>query len=217
MDSSFTFFISWSGGKDSCLALYRAMQRGGKPLYLLTMMDESGRISRSHHIPLSVLQSQSDSLGVPLLVRSSLWETYEEVFSNTLKELKGNGIDSGVFGDIDLEEHRAWNQKVCSANNITDIHPLWQIDRTTILKNFLEAGFQATIVAAKDNCLSPIFLGRSINNSTIAEIESLGLDACGENGEFHTIVTDGPLFSYPINLSCSEKTLHDGYWFLNPS
>ena len=106
------FFCSWSGGKDSCLALYNAICQGGKPRFLLTMLVEDGKRSRAHGLPVTVLEKQDSAMGIPLRVRSTSWDDYEQTFISALMEFKKDGVQAGVFGDIDLEAHLQWTQRV---------------------------------------------------------------------------------------------------------
>lgn len=208
------FFCSWSGGKDSCLALYRIMQKGGIPRALLTMMADDGERSRSHGLPVRLLQEQSRSLGIPLYTYATSWDNYEKIFISALNAIKGKDIHTGVFGDIDLEAHRAWVERVCHTSEITAWEPLWQNSRRELFEELLEAGFQMTIVAVKDSVLSQEYLGRIIDVNILDDFERLGIDISGENGEYHTVVTGGPIFSFQIHLLKKEKILSNGYWFL---
>jgi len=210
---NYSFFSSWSGGKDSCLALYRAIQAEGEPRILLTMLVEDEERSRSHGLPVSVIQQQSAALGIPLVVRGASWSNYEEKFTRAISEFKENGIDTGVFGDIDLEDHRVWVERVCSSVNIRASLPLWLEPRRNLVEEFIRLGFKATIIAVKDGVLDRKFLGKELDETVVSELESLGVDAAGEEGEFHTVVTDGPIFSAPIKLELKEQVLRDGYWF----
>ena len=209
------FFCSWSGGKDSCLALYRAVLKGGRPACLLTMLTEGGEKSRSHGLPLSVLQNQARALGIPLVVRSASWEDYTSVFTEVLREFKSRQIDNGVFGDIDIDDHLQWVEDVCKPIGITPHHPLWQRPRKQLLKDFLGAGFKATIVVVQASKLDKSFLGRELDADLLEEIEAQGADAAGENGEYHTVVTNGPIFSAPLSIRFGEPFEEDGYWFIN--
>jgi len=211
------FFCSWSGGKDSCLALYRAIKEGGRPRLLLTMLTEGGERSRSHGLHITVIENQAEALGIPLITRSATWNDYEREFISALCELKKDGIESGVFGDIDIDDHRKWVERVCSSASIKPYLPLWEKARRGLLEELLEAGFTITIVAVQDGVLDKRFLGKVLNASVIEEIEREGIDASGEEGEYHTVVTDGPIFSHPIHLEIGKQVLHDGYWFLNVS
>jgi diphthine-ammonia ligase len=209
------FFCSWSGGKDSNLALYRAIQQGGKPQFLLTIFREDGERSHSHGLPISVLQQQADALGIPLVTRNASWSDYTSVFSSTVQQFKEQGIQYGVFGDIDIEEHRQWCQEVCHSADMAAIHPLWQSDRNDLLDEFLDLNFKATIVTLKQDYLQHGWLGKQLTQEIIDQMNKAGIDACGENGEYHTVVTGGPLFSTEIDLQMHGQEFHDGYWFLN--
>ncbi|MGI6434609.1 MAG: diphthine--ammonia ligase [Syntrophomonadaceae bacterium] len=209
------FFCSWSGGKDSCLALYRAIQKGGQPKCLFTMFAEGGEKSRSHGLPLEVLQCQARALGIPLVVRSASWQDYTPVFTETLREFKSRDIKTGVFGDIDIEDHLQWVEAVCRPIGIKPYHPLWKQPRKKLLADFLEAGFKATVVVVQESKLDRSLLGRELTPAVLDEIEAQGADAAGENGEYHTIVTDGPIFAQPIIIRYKEPFSEDGYGYLN--
>jgi uncharacterized protein (TIGR00290 family) len=209
------FFCSWSGGKDSALAFCKAVREGGRPQMLLTMLHEDGERSRSHGLPISVFKSQASSLGVPLMLRSATWDDYEAVFMDALSELKGMGVSAGVFGDIDIEEHREWVHKVCRSAGLRPYHPLWGQDRRALLDELLKEGFEATIVAVNKDALDKDFLGKRITRDVINQLESQGVDASGERGEYHSVVTNGPLFSRPIKISTNKIHERDGYLFLD--
>lgn len=247
------FFCSWSGGKDSCLSLYKAVQAGGIPAALITMMTEGGERSRSHGLRMDVIRAQADALGIPLVTRSASWGTYEQVFREAVREFAGQGITTGVFGDIDLDEHLEWCVRVCGEAGATAVHPLWKMDRMDAVREFLGAGFQAHIVAMKDGLgdgaatrsnssepgpgsdgggtLGGVGVSAARSNGAGTDLLSLlgkpfdlhvvdlmvrhGIDACGEVGEFHTVVTGGPLFKKPLRLQFGEPILRDGYWFVD--
>lgn len=207
-------FCSWSGGKDACLALYRSMREGGTPLYLLTTLDEDGKRSRGHKLPVELYVKQAASLGIPLITRATSWEGYEKVLLSTLGDMEKDGVEIGVFGDIDLEEHLEWIERVCSHTGIRARFPLWKTGRRELLEELIDAGFTATVIAVKDGVLDEEFLGRTLTRDTVKEMEMAGIDASGEAGEYHTFVTDGPIFSEPIRLRTAGRVLRDGYWYL---
>ena len=211
------FVCSWSGGKDSCLALYRAMQVGARPAFLLSMLREDGLRSRSHGLPREILQAQADSLGIPLVTKTASWDDYESTFIVALEELKDAGVQVGVFGDIDIDQHRLWEEKVCDAAGIDAYLPLWKAPRLVLLGEFLLLGFDATIVTVNSEKLGKAYLGKLIGLELVKEFVSLGIDPSGEKGEYHTVVTNGPIFSEPVRLKPGEQSLHDGYWFLDVS
>ena len=208
------FFCSWSGGKDSCLALYHAIRSGGHPRALLTILSEDGITSRSHALPKTLIEAQARSLRVPSFFRSASWAQYEEQFISALHEFKKSGIDAGVFGDIDLDEHREWVRRVCGVAGITPIHPLWKRNRRELLDEFIGLGFKAHIIVINEQKLGRNFLGKAIDTQTIAAMEQAGIDPSGELGEYHTVVTDGPLFSSPVEIQHTNPEQHEGYWFL---
>jgi uncharacterized protein (TIGR00290 family) len=211
------FFCSWSGGKDSCLALYHAIQNGGSPKYLLTMLAEDSQRSMSHGLPITLFQEQAKALGIPLIARPTSWDDYEDTFLSTLHEFKKNGVEFGVFGDIDLEKHLQWCQRVCFTKNIHPYHPLWKRGRRELLDEFVGLGFKATIIAVRQGVLDESFLGRILSEEAIQEIEDVGIDASGEAGEYHTVVTDGPIFSHPVHLEIGKQVYHDGCLLLDVS
>ena len=209
------FFCSWSGGKDCCLALYRAIQNGGTPKALLTMMTETGGRSRSHGLALALIEHQALALGLPLTTCNSTWGDYERTFVTALHTFKADGIAHGVFGDIDLEPHLAWVQGVCESAGIHPYEPLWQTRRRTLLTEFMEAGFKAMIIAIKQSVLSDSFLGRTLDEQVVADLEAAGVDASGEEGEYHTVVTAGPIFADAIQLDTRSQVVRNGYCFLD--
>lgn len=212
-----SFFCSWSGGKDSCLALYHAIQQGGKPGCLLTILREDGKKSHSHGLPVSLLLRQSDALRIPLITCNTSWADYTAVFTEMLFRLKEQGIEYGIFGDIDINDHRQWCREVCHAAGITAFHPLWQTDRDSLLSEFLNLGFNAKIISIKQELLEGGFIGQQLCPDIILRMKNNGIDPYGENGEYHTVVTGGPLFSSQIDLSVGKMEFHDGYYFMNVS
>jgi len=210
-----TFFCSWSGGKDSCLALYRAIQGGGRPGVLLTMCTENGERSRSHGLSVAILQRQALALGVPLVMRAASWQDYEQEFLSALGDFRKQGIECGVFGDIDLEPHLEWVERICSSVAVDAYEPLWKCDRRDLLEEFCRLGFKAMIISVKQDVLDTSFLGRTLDAQIISEMEEAGIDASGEEGEYHTLLTDGPLFSFPLEIEVKGQVVSDGYCFLD--
>ncbi len=206
-------FCSWSGGKDSCLALYRAMQAGAHPKLLVTMMNEEGDRSRSHALPAQLIAAQGEALGIPTIVKSASWQEYEQRFLAVLRKLPEQGVGFGVFGDIDIAEHAAWERRVSAEAGLQAWLPLWQQPRLNLLGEFLDLGFRATIVSLKADLLDRRYLGRVLDRGLIDELIAAGVDPSGENGEYHTVVTDGPIFQSPLSLRFGEQVLHSGYWF----
>ncbi len=208
---------SWSGGKDSCLALWRTLRAGARLDCLLTMFTEDGERSRSHGLSRAVLEAQAAAVGVPLLSRSASWDNYEAAMVDLLGEAAGRGVTAAVFGDIDIPRHRAWEESVCRQARLAALLPLWQQDRLAILDEWWTEGFEAAIVVARDGVVDRRYLGRALDRTTAAELAASGVDACGENGEFHTVVTAGPLFQRRLDLEFGEQILRSGCWFQDVS
>ncbi|PHS03704.1 MAG: adenosine nucleotide hydrolase [Kordia sp.] len=205
---------SWSGGKDSCFALMKVKEEGYVPTVLLNMMNENGKVSRSHGLKLQILEAQAKAMNLPLVACASTWGNYELNYINTLKSIKDkHQIEAVVFGDIDIESHRQWEEKVCKSAETIALLPLWQGDRKELVLSMIKVGIKAIIVSC-DLTLGVAFLGREIDESLLDELEGLGVDCCGENGEYHTLVVDCPLFDKPIELLESEKIEYDNYCFL---
>lgn len=193
------FAVSWSGGKDSALALYEARRMGLDIRWLFSMVGPEGR-SRAHGIPEAMLKAQSELIGVPLVVGTADWETYEAQFKAVLGGLRASGLAGCVFGDIDIEEHRAWCVRVCEELGIEAVHPLWGLSQEEILRRFLRTGFEAVVVAVDLSKLDASWLGKKLDGNAVNGLASAGITPCGELGEYHTYVTNGPIFSRPVSL-----------------
>jgi len=205
---------SWSGGKDSCYALMLALEKGHHPKALVNMMNENGLISRSHGLPLSILEQQARAINVPLLAQPTSWSEYQFHFINSLQKIKDEQkVEAMVFGDIDLQQHRDWEEMVCDAAGLSAMLPLWKKDRKQLVTDMLSAGIECIIVSC-NTVMGEKFLGKRISSELVMELEKLGVDPCGENGEFHTVVTNCPLFDDAIKLPQNQTILHDNYWFL---
>ena len=208
------FFCSWSGGKDAYLALQRATLQRGLPAALLCMLHEGGRESRGHGLPLELLEAQAAALDIPLIARATTWDDYEATYVSVLHELRTLGVEAGVFGDIDLQAHRDWVEGVCAAAGLSCHLPLWQEARRSLIDELLASGVHATVVAVDDSRLDASFLGRELTPDLVADLESAGADACGEEGEYHTMVTEAPLFTRPVSLAWDGHVSRDGHWIL---
>jgi len=205
--------VSWSGGKDSCLAAMLAQAQGFIVKGFLAVLNEEGAISRSHGIPAAILQKQAEAAGVPLQLISASWQDYEQKFTDALQTAKGKwDVSYALFGDIDLDEHRAWEEKVCTKAGLQAVLPLWKKDRKSLVLQMIEDGMQMLIVSCNTK-MGERFLGRYLNKELVTELESLGIDPCGEEGEFHTLVTDCKTFAFPFKVIIKEKLLHNNYWF----
>ncbi len=192
--------VSFSGGKDSCLALWRAQRAGLKVRTLINVLEETGARNRSHGIPKPLLQAQANALGCELVAPVASWQDYEAQFTATLRELRSGGIEIAIFGDIDLQAHREWEEKVCAAAGLSAYLPLWQESRELIAQEVLREGFEAYVVCTDSRYLADEFCGRRYDAKFLEDLPP-GVDACGENGEFHTFVFDGPMFRQPVKCA----------------
>jgi len=162
---------------------------------------------------LSHITSTGGGSNLPIHLISSSWNDYESNFTTALNKLQNQyQLTHAVFGDIDLQPHRDWEEKVCAQANLTAVLPLWQQDRKSLVLQMLTNGIETMIVSCNET-MGERFLGKIITEELVTELESLGIDACGENGEFHTLVLHCPLFTKPIQVRATDKLLHHHYWF----
>lgn len=211
-------FASWSGGKDCCFACYRASVGGLKVRYLANMVSEDGKRSWSHGLSSELLQVQSRAIGIPLIQRRTTRDNYEAEFKAMLRDFRQEGVEGGVFGDIDFNEHRQWIERVCQYADIVPHLPLWGQNQDKILKDFIGLGFEAVVVAAKPDLFGEEVLGRKVDLDFIKHLEELKktkeITPCGESGEYHTFVIDGPIFNQRVEILEANKVLREGRWFL---
>jgi diphthine-ammonia ligase len=208
---------SWSGGKDSCYAYYLASQQGHEVINLLTMMMSETQ-SNFHMIPVGILDAQAEAIGVPLMKKTTSAVTYETDFKAALKECKDKGAEGLVTGDIyEVAGHEeGWLGRVCKEVGLTPLKPLWMGDTRQIYLDYLKTGFKAIVVRTKLDLLGMDWLGRELDRKFYDDIIKLGnIDACGEGGEYHTVVTDGPTFKNKIEIQETQKhKLEGGFGYL---
>jgi diphthine-ammonia ligase len=210
-------FCSWSGGKESCLACYKAMQEGQEVESLLTMVTTTGSYSRSHRLSKELLIAQSQAIGIELHQRRVSWNTYERDFIKALNAFKQEGIEGGIFGALYLSDDRAWVERVCNEAGITPLLPLWDIGEKDLLRAFIEEGFEAIVVAVRRDLVDEHWLGTKIDGKFMAHMKKRGIDVCGEYGEYHTLVVDGPIFSRRIEIKETRITRRGTMAFLHVS
>jgi diphthine-ammonia ligase len=191
--------ISWSGGKDSCAALHRT-HADYDVVAMVTMCTEDAARSRSHGLRPAVLDAQAERLGLRRVVGACTWDTYNDAFSAALAGLVRDGVTHAIFGDIVYDEHRRWAESMCAPLGLTAVEPLFGISTTTLFEEWTAAGGEAIIVTARTAYLDRSWLGRPLRREMMDEFARLGVDPCGERGEYHTVVTNSPLFSRPIAL-----------------
>jgi len=175
------------------------------------MLHEEGKFSRSHGVSRELLAAQAEALGIPIRFGSATWEGYEEAFKEEVRRLRAQGIAAGVFGDIDLAEHRAWIERVCGELGIEPLLPLWGEERRKLVTEFVNLGYRAMIISVRMEQLSSDWLGRELDLSALRDLEAAGVDPCGEGGEYHTFVFSGPLFAHPVDLQADGVAERDGH------
>ena len=210
-----SYISSWSGGKDSCFACYQAMREGYDVSHLLNFISKEYQRVSFHGTEAKLIQLQAEAIGIPLLQKETTWNGYEQEFKDAVKSLIPDGVTGMVFGDIYLQEHKDWVERVCRELGIEVIEPLWERDTERILLDFIDAGFEATIVSAKAELLDEKWLGHRVDREFLSHLKDNNIDLCGENGEYHTFVTDGPIFRKRIKIAKSRPIIRDGYWLLD--
>jgi uncharacterized protein (TIGR00290 family) len=209
--------MSWSGGKDSCLALYEIQKSSNYRVaaLLTTITRETDRISM-HGVRRALLERQATSLSLPLhqvlISKGANNEEYETAMAQAFNEYHQKGVDSVVFGDLFLEEIRAYREQFLARHGMKGLYPVWQRNTTSFIKKFIELGFKAVLSCVDSKTLDKSFAGKTIDDDFIASLP-VNVDPCGENGEFHTFVYVGPNFAKPVEFSLGEVILREGFWF----
>ncbi len=206
--------VSFSGGKDSSLALYHAMQ-SGNVIGLIVMLEEQGQRSRSHAMPLDIIQAQADAIGLPVFMTSSSWADYESKFIELLQQAKQQGAEVLVTGDLDMPQHGCWHDRVTQHVGLKLGMPLWLRPHREVVEEFIRLGFRSIVVTVNLKLgMKAEDLGKILTLDYIQELENRGIDPCGEGGEFHTTVIDGPIFNKAIPVRQRDIVYHEEYAFL---
>lgn len=207
--------VSWSGGKDCALAL-RELQHDGRFVVseLLTTFVEGEEEISGHRIPLGLIELQAEALGIPLrtvgLPPAASNRIYEERLGDALRSARARGRYHAAFGDLFLEDIRAYRERLASAIGVTALFPLWGRDTALLAGDFLSAGFQALVVAVDREVLPAESVGRPFDRSFLESLPA-GVDPCGERGEFHTFVFGGPIFRAPLEIRAGRPLSHGRY------
>jgi diphthine-ammonia ligase len=208
------YIASWSGGKDSCFACYKAILSGYDISYLVNFISKEYKRVSFHGTEAKLIQLQSEAIRIPLLQKETTWNGYENEFKEAVKSLIPNGVQGMIFGDIYLQEHKDWVERVCRELGIEAVEPLWKKVPEEIMLEFIDAGFEAIIISAKADLFGKEWIGQKVDRDFLRYLKDNNIDACGENGEYHTFVTDGPMFRKKIKITMNIPIMRDGYWFL---
>ncbi|WP_281235496.1 diphthine--ammonia ligase [Flavobacterium gelatinilyticum] len=200
--------FNWSSGKDSALSLYKILQNPDfKIECLLTSVNQQHQRISMHGVRTELLKAQAESIGIPLKIMEipemPTMEDYEKVMTETLTELKNQGITHSVFGDIFLEDLRKYREEQLAKIGFEGVFPLWKIPTHDLIQEFISLGFKTIVVCVNEQFLDKSFVGRIIDQDFINDLPK-NVDVCGENGEFHTFAFDGPVFSKPIDFEIGE-------------
>ena len=209
--------VSWSGGKDSCLALYELKKLNAFDIAALitTVTEDYDRVSM-HGVRRVLLERQAEVMGLPLhqvvISRDATNAEYEERMAAALSKYAQLGVDSIAFGDLFLQDIRTYREQFLKRLQMKAMFPVWHRSTSDFVRDFVRLGFKALITCVNAEVLDESFAGRMIDNNFLQALPH-GVDPCGENGEFHTFVFDGPLFTEPVRFALGEKVLRGTFWF----
>ncbi len=222
------YLASWSGGKDSCLACYRAIKDGIRISHLVHFVREFNL----HGVDERLIRLQAGLSGIPIVQRKVLSDNFKVEFKDTVRCLINKGsnppsppfrkggmggfeIRGMVFGDIYLEPHKEWVERVCGEIGIEAVEPLWGISTEELINEFIDEGFEAVVVSGKGGLIDKEWIGRKVDRNFTEYLKTRKLDLCGENGEYHTFVISGPLFKGRIEITDSVITNRNDHWFMD--
>lgn len=210
-------WMSWSSGKDSALALDHAMRGGEVELTgLLTTVNAAFDRVAMHGVRRALLEAQAAALGLPLHVVELPWpcsnEVYEQLMGAAVRTAVAAGVELMIFGDLFLEDVRAYRERMLEGTGLRPLFPLWQRPTAGLAQELIESGMRAVVTCVDPAQASPELAGRWYDDDFLAGLPP-GVDQCGENGEFHTVVVDGPGFSVPIPVTVGEIVERDGFVF----
>ncbi|GAB3687390.1 diphthine--ammonia ligase [Spirosoma flavus] len=218
--------MNWSGGKDSALALYHSLRSGQWNITsLLTSVNEQHQRVSMHGVRIELLQKQADRLQIPLemlrLAGDVSMELYNARMAEMLQKFAAQDITTAIFGDIFLDDLRQYREAQLAQVNLKASFPLWQRNTTELIHEFVDLGFRAVLVCVNEKQLPADFVGRELNLDLLKDLPKT-VDPCGENGEYHSFVYDGPIFSSPIpfvkgeivrRTYSSEGGWDSGFWY----
>lgn len=199
------FAMSYSCGKDSTLALHKMLELGHEPVCLVAMVNEAVGRSYFHGADYTMLERYSEALALPMITCPAEGATYQSAFEIGLAKAKIMGAEAVCFGDIDIEQNRQWEEERCEAVGLIPCFPLWQRGRKEIVYEIIQLGYKCLIKSINRTVLPMNLLGTFIDEASISIMESADIDICGENGEYHTLTVDGPIFQKPLLFQIGDK------------
>jgi uncharacterized protein (TIGR00290 family) len=212
--------MSWSGGKDSAMALHELRQAGDYEIVALltTVSEEYKRISH-HGVRESLLEAQAEAIGVPLTKvylpsnnsHPCTHSMYEDIMGKVMLSFKNAGVTSVGFGDLFLEDLRAWREKNLATLDMKGVFPLWKRDTSVLAGEIIDLGFKARLSCVEGK-VGPGYVGRSYDRALLRDLPA-DVDPCGEYGEFHSYVHDGPIFRAPVEIEVGQIVVRDGRYY----
>jgi uncharacterized protein (TIGR00290 family) len=208
-----TALMNWSGGKDSALALYQILQTAEYEVkYLLTSVNETFERVSMHGVRIELLTKQAQRLGLPLqklyLPEMTSMDIYNQRMAEMMQKMKGEGIEYSIFGDVFLADLREYREKQLQTIPMQGVFPIWHRNSKQLIQTFIDEGFQAILVCVNEKYLPREFIGRLIDQDFLKDLPA-HIDPCGENGEYHSFVFDGPIFKEKIDFEKGEIVYRD--------
>ena len=200
--------LNWSGGKDSSLSLYRLLHAREYDIqYLLTSVNHQFQRISMHGVRVALLEEQAESIGIPLrklmVPEMPSMEIYDQMMAKTLREFKTEGIEHAIFGDIFLEDLKKYREEQLAKVDMKGVFPIWRESTSQLIEDFIGLGFKAILVCINEKYLDKSFAGRLIDKHFLSDLPK-NVDPCGEKGEYHSFVYDGPIFHTPIKFHAGE-------------
>ena len=205
------FAVSYSCGKDSTLAFHTMVEQGHEPVCLVVVVNEEAGRSYFHGADAAMLERYAGALGLPMITCPAKGETYHTALEEGLAKAKAMGAEAVCFGDIDIEQNRRWEEERCKAAGLTPCFPLWQRPREELVREVIALGYRCLIKSVRTPLLPPELLGRYLDENSIAVMRAADVDICGENGEYHTLAVDGPIFQKPLDFHMGKIRELDGH------
>lgn len=211
------FAMSYSCGKDSTLALHKMLAQGNEAVCLVICFNETAGRSYFHGADNEMLQRYSEVLGLPILLCPTTGDDYAQAFEAGLAQAKAMGAEAVCFGDIDIAENRRWEEERCQVVGLAACFPLWRQGRAALVQELLALGYRCLIKSVNRRLLPTSLLGCCLDEAAVAVMQAAGVDVCGENGEYHTLAVDGPIFRRSLQFKLGELLEFGDYAFIDIS
>ncbi len=206
--------LATAGGKDATLALHRARAAGREVHWALNIFEGNSGLVRFHGTPKAVLRAQTAALGLDPVFDRTHPRDFDQVLTRLLEDLRGRGACGVIFGNLHLTEIRDWYAARVAAAGLAHLEPLWGVPPMEVARSVVEEGFRARVISVNLERGDAAWLGRELDEDLLSQFQEAGIDPCGEQGEYHTLVVDGPSFSSPVEVAWGEPLEREGHRFL---